>query len=125
LCKKDQDEDLDRLGAAIGRQREIGLMIGEELEYHVTLLEETEDQIDRADGRLNNAKKSLAKISRKVKDKSKCFYFLFLILIQKIRKMFIIKSINLLYFIFWGIESMCLTFTIIILFIILIVLIFK
>ncbi|CAJ0840715.1 5143_t:CDS:2 [Entrophospora sp. SA101] len=67
---EDQDEDLDRLGAAIGRQREIGLMIGEELEYHVSLLEETDVHIDSVDGKLNNAKKSLSKISKKVKDKN-------------------------------------------------------
>ncbi|CAH1761447.1 4803_t:CDS:2 [Entrophospora sp. SA101] len=72
---EDQDEDLDRLGAAIGRQREIGLMIGEELEYHVSLLEETDVHIDSVDGKLNNAKKSLSKISKKVKDKTPSLSF--------------------------------------------------
>ncbi|CAJ0827748.1 9515_t:CDS:2 [Entrophospora sp. SA101] len=64
-----------RIIEAIGRQREIGLMIGEELEYHVSLLEETDVHIDSVDGKLNNAKKSLSKISKKVKDKTPSLSF--------------------------------------------------
>ncbi|CAI2178824.1 5449_t:CDS:2 [Funneliformis geosporum] len=56
-----QDEDLDRLDLAIGRQREMGLLIGEELNYHVELLMETEDAVDRAEGKLNRAKRNLSK----------------------------------------------------------------
>ena len=54
---------------AIGRQRELGLMIGEELNYHVELLTETEEVVDRTDGRLNRAKRNLTKISKKAKEK--------------------------------------------------------
>ncbi|CAI2179119.1 9904_t:CDS:2 [Funneliformis geosporum] len=57
-----QDEDLDRLDLAIGRQREMGLLIGEELNYHVELLMETEDAVDRAEGKLNRAKRNLSKV---------------------------------------------------------------
>jgi len=67
----DQDADLDRLDVAIGRQREIGLRIGEELDYHVELLEDTESLVDRTDSRLNKAKRNLGKVSRKVKEHSK------------------------------------------------------
>ncbi|RIA93183.1 hypothetical protein C1645_874241 [Glomus cerebriforme] len=66
---QNQDEDLDRLSDAIGRQRELGLMIGEELNYQVELLAETEDIVDRTDGRLNRAKRSLTKVSKKAKEK--------------------------------------------------------
>ncbi|GET03732.1 SNARE complex subunit [Rhizophagus clarus] len=66
---QNQDEDLDRLSAAIGRQQELGLMIGEELNYQVELLAETEDIVDRTEGRLNKAKRNLTKVSKKAKEK--------------------------------------------------------
>lgn len=69
----DQDEDLDRLSAAIGRQQQLGLMIGEELNYQVELLAETEDIVDRTEGRLNKAKRNLTKVSKKAKEKGKFF----------------------------------------------------
>lgn len=54
---------------AIGRQRELGLMIGDELDYQVELLTETEGVIDRTEGRLNRAKRNLTKVSKKAKEK--------------------------------------------------------
>ncbi|CAB4380292.1 hypothetical protein RhiirA5_345610 [Rhizophagus irregularis] len=66
---QNQDEDLDRLSAAIGRQQQLGLMIGEELNYQVELLAETEDIVDRTEGRLNKAKRNLTKVSKKAKEK--------------------------------------------------------
>lgn len=65
----DQDQDLDRLNETIIRQQELGLMIGEELDYHIELLTDTEDMVDRTDGRLNRAKRSLVKFSRESKKK--------------------------------------------------------
>ncbi|CAB4439022.1 unnamed protein product [Rhizophagus irregularis] len=66
---QNQDEDLDRLSASIGRQQQLGLMIGEELNYQVELLAETEDIVDRTEGRLNKAKRNLTKVSKKAKEK--------------------------------------------------------
>jgi len=66
---QNQDEDLDRLSDAIGRQQELGLMIGEELNYQVELLTETEGIVDRTEGRLNRAKRNLTKVSKKAKEK--------------------------------------------------------
>ncbi|KAG1168889.1 hypothetical protein G6F70_008840 [Rhizopus microsporus] len=64
----DQDQDLDHLSEAIRRQRELGLMIGDELETHAILIDETEEMVDRTDERLRRAKKKLDYVGRKVKD---------------------------------------------------------
>ncbi|CEP18200.1 hypothetical protein [Parasitella parasitica] len=69
----DQDQDLDHLSDAIRRQRELGLLIGDELETHAQLIDETEEMVDRTDERLRQAKKKLDYVGRKVKDnKSVC-----------------------------------------------------
>lgn len=69
----DQDTDLDHLSDAIRRQRELGLLIGDELEVHAQLIDETEEMVDRTDERLRQAKKKLDYVGRKVKDnKSVC-----------------------------------------------------
>lgn len=67
----DQDQDLDHLSSAIRRQRELGLLIGDELETHAQLIDETEGMVDRTDERLRQAKKKLDYVGRKVKDNSK------------------------------------------------------
>ncbi|KAF1805549.1 hypothetical protein FB192DRAFT_1275267 [Mucor lusitanicus] len=69
----DQDQDLDHLSDAIRRQRELGLLIGDELETHAQIIDETEEMVDRTDERLRQAKKKLDYVGRKVKDnKSVC-----------------------------------------------------
>ncbi|KAI9255890.1 hypothetical protein EDC94DRAFT_617104 [Helicostylum pulchrum] len=69
----DQDTDLDHLSSAIRRQRELGLLIGDELETHAQLIDETEAMVDNTDERLRQAKKKLDYVGRKVKDnKSVC-----------------------------------------------------
>lgn len=72
LSITDQDQDLDDLSDAILRQRELGLLIGEELETHAILIDETDEMVDRTDERLRRAKKKLDYVGRKVKDNSKC-----------------------------------------------------
>ncbi|CAG8668027.1 15484_t:CDS:2 [Gigaspora margarita] len=67
----EQDRDLDRLSDAVGRQRELGLLIGEELSSQIQLLEETEDMIDHTDRSLDRAKRNLSKLSKKVKNNGK------------------------------------------------------
>lgn len=66
----DQDQDLDHLSSAIRRQRDLGLLIGDELETHAQLIDETEEMVDRTDERLRQAKKKLDYVGRKVKDNS-------------------------------------------------------
>ncbi|KAG1135140.1 hypothetical protein G6F38_013019 [Rhizopus arrhizus] len=77
----DQDQDLDHLSDAILRQRELGLLIGEELETHAILIDETGDMVDRTDERLRRAKKKLDYVGRKVKDNKSICIVIALILI--------------------------------------------
>lgn len=84
----DQDTDLDHLSSAIRRQRELGLLIGDELETHAQLIDETEAMVDNTDERLRQAKKKLDYVGRKVKDNSKSLIItcLTILLITKKKK---------------------------------------
>jgi len=64
----EQDEALDRLGASIGRQRELSIQIGDELDEHVQMLEEVDRHVDRHTTTLNKARKNLGTVARKAKD---------------------------------------------------------
>lgn len=75
----DQDQDLDHLSDAIRRQRELGLLIGDELETHAQIIDETEEMVDRTDERLRQAKKKLDYVGRRVKDNSKLVSLVFFI----------------------------------------------
>lgn len=59
-----QDEQLDRLGESIGRQRELSMQIGDELDSHVAMLDDVEAATDRQQSRLDRAKKTLGKVAR-------------------------------------------------------------
>lgn len=61
---EDQDEQLDELGRSIGRQRELSMQIGDELDDHVAMLDETERVVDRHQGRLDRGRKQLGRIAR-------------------------------------------------------------
>ncbi|GAB0138797.1 hypothetical protein EsDP_00007019 [Epichloe bromicola] len=61
---EDQDEQLDRLGESIGRQREISMQIGDELDNHVALLDEMDAVVDRHQSRLDRAKTVLGKVTK-------------------------------------------------------------
>lgn len=67
----DQDTNLDHLSDAIRRQRELGLLIGDELDTHAQLIDETHEMVDRTDARLQKARKKLNYVGRKVKDNRK------------------------------------------------------
>lgn len=60
----EQDEQLDRLGESISRQRELSMQIGDELDDQVAMLEDQEALVDRHQGRLDRARKSLGKVAR-------------------------------------------------------------
>lgn len=77
----DQDRDLDVLSDAISRQRELSLQIGDELEVHTQLLDETEEALDGTDRRLHNARKRLSKVSKTAKDHGSTFIIIALIII--------------------------------------------
>ncbi|KAI9149140.1 SNARE complex subunit (Syn8) [Paramyrothecium foliicola] len=59
-----QDEQLDRLGESIGRQRELSMQIGDELDSHVAMLDDVEAATDRQQGRLDRASRVLGRVAR-------------------------------------------------------------
>ncbi|OGM41619.1 putative SNARE complex subunit (Syn8) [Aspergillus bombycis] len=65
---RDQDEQLDRLGESIGRQHQLSIQIGDELEGHVALLDGMDGDVDRHQHRLDGARKRLDKIRRSAGD---------------------------------------------------------
>ncbi|OLL25935.1 putative syntaxin-8B, partial [Neolecta irregularis DAH-3] len=64
----DQDISLDHLSESIGRQRDLSLQIGNELEHHGEILEEMDGLVDRSQSRLDIAKRRLRRISQKARD---------------------------------------------------------
>lgn len=77
----DQDEALDRLGESIGRQRELSIQIGDELDEHVQMLDEVDGHVDRHTTTLNKARKNLGTVARKAKDNMQLTIILILIII--------------------------------------------
>ncbi|KAF2483020.1 hypothetical protein BDY17DRAFT_310099 [Neohortaea acidophila] len=65
---RDQDEQLDALGQSIGRQRVLGIQMGNELEEQNELLEDVESGVDRHTTTLDRARKRLGHVARKSKD---------------------------------------------------------
>ncbi|KAG0183939.1 hypothetical protein DFQ28_000448 [Apophysomyces sp. BC1034] len=78
---EDQDNNLDQLSDVIRRQRELGLVIGDELEAHAQLIDETDALADRTDAKLRQARKRLTYVGRKVKDNKSVCIVIALILI--------------------------------------------
>ncbi|KUJ23124.1 snare-domain-containing protein [Mollisia scopiformis] len=77
----EQDEALDRLGESIGRQRELSIQIGDELDEHVQMLDEADRHVDRHQSRLDKARKNLGTIARKAKDNMQMTIIVILIII--------------------------------------------
>lgn len=65
---RDQDDQLDRLGESIGRQHQLSIQIGDELEGHIELLDGVDEDVERHQGRLNNARGRVDRIRRKAGD---------------------------------------------------------
>jgi syntaxin 8 len=65
---QDQDESLDRLSDSIGRQRELSIQIGDELDSQTGLLDDLDMMVDRSRSRLDGAKKRLNRFTRKAKE---------------------------------------------------------
>lgn len=62
-----QDVRLDALSRSVGRQRDISLQIGDELEVHTGLLEGLDHDLDRTDSRLIGARRKLERVARGAK----------------------------------------------------------
>ncbi|OBT94210.2 hypothetical protein VE01_07858 [Pseudogymnoascus verrucosus] len=76
-----QDEQLDRLGESIGRQRELSIQIGDELDSQVAMLDEVDGLVDRHQTRLDQARKSLGNVARKAKGNMQVTTIIVLIII--------------------------------------------
>ena len=64
----DQDSQLDSLGASIGRQRELSMQIGDELDGQVMLLDDVEEGVDRHAAQFVRARGRLDRFSRKARE---------------------------------------------------------
>ncbi|KAJ5102049.1 hypothetical protein NUU61_004271 [Penicillium alfredii] len=62
---RDQDDQLDRLGESIGRQHQLSIQIGDELDGHVALLDGMDGDVERHQTRLDGAKRRLDRIRRR------------------------------------------------------------
>lgn len=78
---EEQDEQLDRLGESIGRQRELSMQIGDELDDHVAMLDEVEGATDRHQTRLDRAGRALGKVARSANDNKQITTIVVLIII--------------------------------------------
>lgn len=78
---EEQDEHLDRLGESIGRQRELSMQIGDELDNHVAMLDEVDELVDRHQSRLDRAKKVLGKVARAASENGQMTTIIVLIII--------------------------------------------
>ena len=65
---RDQDDQLDRLGESIGRQHQLSIQIGDELDGHVALLDEVDEDVERHQGRLDGARRRLDRVRRSAGD---------------------------------------------------------
>jgi len=65
---RDQDDQLDQLGASIGRQRELSMLIGDELDGQVMLLDDVEEGVDRHQAQFVRARGRLDRFSRKARE---------------------------------------------------------
>ncbi|PNS18463.1 hypothetical protein CAC42_6280 [Sphaceloma murrayae] len=60
---RDQDDQLDRLGESIGRQRDLSIQMGNELDDQAVLLDDVDQGVDRHQGTLDRARGRLGKIT--------------------------------------------------------------
>ncbi|KAI0202529.1 v-SNARE [Astrocystis sublimbata] len=77
----EQDEQLDRLGASIARQRELSMQIGDELDDQVAMLDEVDGAVDRHQGRLDRAKRQVNKITRAAGESKQMIAIIVLIIV--------------------------------------------
>ena len=76
-----QDEQLDRLGESIGRQRDLSIQIGDELDDQIEMLDDVDGHVDRHQGRLDGARRQLDRVYRRSKENWGCMIISILVLI--------------------------------------------
>jgi len=67
----DQDERLNHLSTSINRQNQLSMQIGDELDVHHQLLEDTDGAMDRTAASLGRARKRLDKVADEAKQYGK------------------------------------------------------
>lgn len=65
---REQDAQLDRLGESIGRQHQLSIEIGDELDGHVALLDAMDGDVERHQSRLDLASRRLKKIRKRARE---------------------------------------------------------
>jgi len=65
---QDQDDQLDTLAQSVGRQRILGIQMGNEFDEQAELLDDVERGVDRHSSTLDRAKKRLGNVARKSRD---------------------------------------------------------
>ena len=65
---REQDESLDRLSYSVGRQHELSIQIGDELDGQGHLLDDIDGLVDHSHSRLNKAKRRLEDFSNKARE---------------------------------------------------------
>lgn len=78
---REQDDQLDRLGESISRQRELSMQIGDELDDQVALLEDQEALVDRHSSRLDRARRQVGRIARSAGESKQMIAIIVLIVI--------------------------------------------
>ncbi|KAK0704907.1 hypothetical protein B0H67DRAFT_498663 [Lasiosphaeris hirsuta] len=78
---EEQDAQLDALGASISRQRELSMRIGDELDEHVIMLDESERIVDRHQGTLDRARRQVARVARSASESKQMVAIVVLIVI--------------------------------------------
>ncbi|KKY32607.1 putative snare domain-containing protein [Diaporthe ampelina] len=78
---REQDDQLDRLGESISRQRELSMQIGDELDGQVALLEDQEALVDRHASRLERARRQVGRIARSAGESKQMIAIIVLIVI--------------------------------------------
>ena len=72
---------MDRLGESIGRQRDLSIQIGDELDDQVQMLDEVDGHVDRHQSRLDGARRQLGNVARRAKDNKQITTIVVLIII--------------------------------------------
>ncbi|KAI1821695.1 v-SNARE [Xylaria intraflava] len=78
---QEQDDQLDRLGASIARQRELSMQIGDELDDQVNMLDDVDGAVDRHQGRLDRAKRQVNRIARAAGESKQMVAIIILIIV--------------------------------------------
>ncbi|KAK7735259.1 hypothetical protein SLS53_007649 [Cytospora paraplurivora] len=78
---REQDEQLDRLGESISRQRELSMQIGDELDGQVAMLDDQEALVDRHRSRLDRARRQVGRAARSAGDNRQMLAIVVLIVV--------------------------------------------